>query len=73
MKLYEYQRSRSFIELGPSHLDSKFSNFFSSITAWPIEAKFHVALSQDGGMEVSSNGFGHMTKMSAMPKYGKNV
>ena len=42
MKLYEYQRSRSFIELGPNHSDSIFLYFFSSITAWPIEAKFYV-------------------------------
>ena len=33
MKLYEYQRSRSFIDLGPNHSDSIFLNFFSSITA----------------------------------------
>ena len=28
-KLYEYQRSRSFIDLGPNHSDSIFLNFFS--------------------------------------------
>ena len=33
MKLYEYQRSRSFIDLSPNHSDSIFLNFFSSITA----------------------------------------
>ena len=33
MKLYEYQRSRSFIDLGPYDSDSIFLNFFSSITA----------------------------------------
>ena len=33
MKLYEYQRSRSFIDLGPNHSDSIFLNFFSSITS----------------------------------------
>ena len=33
MKLYEYQRSRLFIDLGPYHSDSIFLNFFSSITA----------------------------------------
>ena len=33
MKLYEYQRSRSFIDFGANHSDSKFLNFFSSITA----------------------------------------
>ena len=29
MKLYEYQRSRSFTDLGPNLSDSKFLNFFS--------------------------------------------
>ena len=33
MKLYEYQRSRSFTDLGPIQSDSIFLNFFSSITA----------------------------------------
>ena len=33
MKLYEYQRSRSFIDLGPNHSVSIFLNFFSSINA----------------------------------------
>ena len=32
-ELYEYQRSRSVIDLGPDHLHSIFLNFFSSITA----------------------------------------
>ena len=53
--------------------DSIFSNVFSSITARPIEAKFDVALSRDGGMEVISNGLGHMTKMAAMSIHGKNL
>ena len=34
MKLYEYQRPRSFIDLNPNHSDSIFLNFFSSITAY---------------------------------------
>ena len=33
MNLYEYHRSRSFIDLGPNHSDSIVLNFFSSITA----------------------------------------
>ena len=69
--IYEYQRSRPFIDLGPSHSDSVFSNFFSSITSRSIEAKFRPALPWDGRMEVSSKGSGHMTKMAAMPIYGK--
>ena len=36
MKLYEYQRSRSLIDLGPNLSDSIFLNFFSSITTRPI-------------------------------------
>ena len=42
MKLYEYRRSRSLIDLGQNLSDSIFLNFFSSITTEPIEAKFHV-------------------------------
>ena len=48
MKLYEYQRSRSLIELGPNLSDSIFYNFFSSITIGPIEAKLHVKPSWNG-------------------------
>ena len=33
MNLYEYQRSRSFIDLRPNHSDSVFLNFFSSVTS----------------------------------------
>ena len=39
----------------------------------PIEAKFHVEPQWDRGTEVHSNGLGHMTKMAAMPIYGKNM
>ena len=31
----------------------------------------HRALSWDGGMEVTSNGLRHMTKMAAIPIYSK--
>ena len=52
---------------------SIFSNIFSSETTGPIEAKFHVEPQWDGRMKVCSNSPGHMTKMAAMPIYGKNV
>ena len=52
MKLYEYQRSRSFIDLDPSHSDSIFSNLFSSITTKPIEAKFQVQPLWDGDKDL---------------------
>ena len=36
MRLCEYQRSRSFIDICPDHSDSIFLNFFSSITDFNI-------------------------------------
>ena len=72
MKLYEYQRSRSLIDLGPNLSDSFFLNLFSSITTRRIEAKCHEEPLWNRGMKACSNGPGHMTKMAAMPIYGKN-
>ena len=70
MKVYEYQRSRLFIDPGPSHSESTFSNFFSSITAKKIRAKFHMDPPLDGGTKVCSNQPGHMTKVPPpMPIY----
>ena len=48
-----------------------FSNIFSFETTGPIKAKFHVEPPWDGGTKVCSNGPGHITKMAAMPIYGK--
>ena len=48
-------------------------NIFSSETAWPIKVKFHMEPPWDGGRKVCSNGPGHMSKMAAMPIYGKNL
>ena len=53
-----------------------FSNVFSkfsSETAWPIKAKFYVEPPLEGGTKVNINCPGHMTKMAAMPIYGKNL
>ena len=49
------------------------SNILSFETAWPIEAKFYVEPPWEGGTKVCINGPGHMTKMAAMPIYGKNL
>ena len=73
MNLYNYQRSRSFIDLGPNLSDSIFLNFISSITIKPIEAKFHVAPPWNRGTKASSNGPGDITKMAARTIYGKNL
>ena len=72
MDLYEYQRLRSFTDLGPRSLRFTCLNFFSVETARFIEAKFHMKPPWDGEMKVYSNGLGHMTDMAAMLIYGKN-
>ena len=52
---------------------STISNIFSSETTWPIEAKFYLEPPWEGGTKVCINGPVHMTKMAAMPIYGKNL
>ena len=49
-----------------------FSKIFFSETAWPIKAKFYMKHLWEGGTNVYINNSGHMTKMAAMPIYGKN-
>ena len=46
-------------------------DIFSSEAGGPIEAKFYLEALRVGG--TTSNGRGHMTKMAAMPIYGKNL
>ena len=53
--------------------DSTFSNVFSLETAKPIEAIFHAELPWNEGTKDSSNVPGHMTNMSAISIYGKNL
>ena len=50
----------------------KCSKIFFSKTAWPIKAKFYVEPPWVGGTKVCSWHLGHMTKIAAMPIYGKN-
>ena len=39
----------------------------------PIELKFHVNTPNDKPAKIYTKYFGHMTKMAAMPVYGKNL
>ena len=71
-KLYEYQRSRSFIDLLPRSLRFKHFQTFFIRNFFSLEAKLIVEPPLDGGMKVSKNGLSHMTKMAAMSIYGKN-
>ena len=62
----------------PSSVDvrrrpSTISNVFSSETTWPIEAILYVQPPWQEGKKVYINSPGHMTKMAAMPIYGKNL
>ena len=52
---------------------STISNDFSSETTGPIATKFHVQPPRPLGKKNCSNGQDHMTNMSAMPIYGKNL
>ena len=50
-----------------------FSNVFSSETARQIKAKFYMEPPWEVGTKIYINGPGHMTKMAAIPIYGKNL
>ena len=52
---------------------SIFSKDFSSETTRPISIKFHMQPLNRGGKKVYIFRPGHMTKMAAMPIYGKNL
>ena len=56
----------------PSVRRPPFSKIFFSETAWPMKAKFYMNHLWEGGTNVYINNPGHMTKMAAMPIYGKN-
>ena len=46
---------------------------FSAETTGPNKVKFHMELLWDGGTKFCSKSPGHMTKLAAMPIYGKNL
>ena len=64
---------RPFVVHRPSAASVRQSTIFSSETASPIKAKFNVELPWGVRTKVCINGPGHMTKMAAMPIYGKNL
>ena len=52
---------------------STISNVFSSETTGPTVTEFHMQPPGVGGTKSCSNDPVHMTKMAAMPIYGKNL
>ena len=53
-------------------LQCSISNIFFSETACPIKAKFYVDPPSERGTKICSRHLGHIAKMAATPKYGKN-
>ena len=51
----------------------RISNDFSSGASGPMLLKFHLEPPWGRGMKDCSNGCGLLTKMAAMPIYGKNL
>ena len=72
MKVCEYWRSRSFLDLGPRSCTYKNSNQIFSETTGPFWTKFCMKAFRYKEMKISKHDPGHMTKMAAMPIYGKN-
>ena len=69
MNLYQYQRSRSFIDLGPRSLRFNIAKFIflRNRKADLSHMIFQVEPPWDGRMKVNINGLCHMTEMAAMP------
>ena len=73
MKLNEYQRSRSLFDLGQRSLRIQNIIFFFSETVKSFRTKFHMKIYVCMEMKIYTNEKGHMTKVAAMPMYGKNL
>ena len=75
MKLIEYQRSRSFFDLGQMSLKtSKLKLFFyQKQLVGRFGTKVHMKAGGGLGMKIYTNELGHMTNMAPMPIYGKNL
>ena len=57
----------------PSAVRRPQSSNISSETVGPVKAKFDIELHWDGGRKVCSNDPGQVTRMAAMPIYGKTL
>ena len=75
MTINKFQRSRLTFELSAkvAHIGvpSTYQNIVFSETNGPIELKFPVKTPHNKVAKIYTKYFGHMTKMAAMPIYGK--
>ena len=72
MAINKFQRSRLTFDLSAIGVPSIYQNIVFSQTIVPIEFKFYVNTPYAKLAKIYSTYFGHMTKMAAMPIYGKN-
>ena len=72
MKVCEYWSARSFLDLGPRSCTYKNLNQIFSETTEPFWTKFCMKDFRYKEMKIYLHDAGHMTKMAAMPIYGKN-
>ena len=61
------------IKVGPRSLRFNIFKILFLRNRWASWSQFHVEPTWDVGMKICSNGPGHMTKMVAMPIYGKTL
>ena len=77
MAINKFQRSRLTFALSAkvTHIvvPSIYYNIVFSQTIGPIELKFHVKTPYDKLAKIYTKYFGHMTKMVAMPIFGKKL
>ena len=73
MKVWEYWRSRSFLDLGPRSCTYKNSNQIFSKTTVPIWTKFFMKDFRYKEMKIWCHDAGHMTKLAARPYMVKTL
>ena len=72
-ELIVYQSLRRLSVRRPLFVRQHFQTSSPHETTGPIKLKFHMETPKDAGKKICSNGPGHMTKMAAMPIYGKTL
>ena len=72
MAVNKFQRSRLTFDLSAKSLILVYLNMIFSQTIGPIELKYNVKTPYAKLAKIYSKYFGHMTKMAAMPIYGKS-
>ena len=76
MAIKKFQKSRLTFDLSAYvayiGVPSIYQNIVFSQTIGPIELKFHTKTLYDKLAKIYAKYFGHMTKMTATPIYGKN-